>query len=134
MDELNLIKEAAPYLIPFFGVLFLIIFIKRYLFQGMMSNETYREQMERERLVLLYYTNLTSQLDDVIKQLHRGNVTAETAAERLVSLATAIDESIVNQILRLSEEEREIIRQLRNRDPLEVMLKKREQAEKRPAE
>jgi hypothetical protein len=132
--DLNLIKDAAPYLIPFFGVLFLIVFVKRYLFQGMMSNETYREQMERERLVLLHYTNLTSQLDDVIKQLHFGNVTAETAAKRLETLATAIDESVVHQILRLSEEEREIIRQLRNRDPLEMMLKKREQAEKRPAE
>jgi hypothetical protein len=125
MDEINFIKEAAPYLIPFFGVLFLVIFVKRYLFTGMMSTETYREQMERERLVLLHYTNITSQLDDIIKLMAEGRLEAKEAAHKLGDLATSIDESIVNQILRLSPEERAIIKDLRNRAPLKQLIEDR---------
>jgi hypothetical protein len=124
MDELKLLKEAAPYLLPFFGVLLLIVFVKNSLFTGMMSTETYKEQMERERLVLLHYTNITSQLDDMIRLAKQGELDTAMITHKLEDLATAIDDNIVNQILRLSPEERNIIKAIRNREPITEMLRK----------
>jgi hypothetical protein len=122
-DELELIRTAAPYLIPFFGVLFLIVFVKRYLFQGMMSAETYKDQMEREKLVLVHYQNVTTQLTDIMNVLREITIAAALTAHKMEDLAKAIDESIVNQILRLTPEERLIIKDMRNRQPVDMLLR-----------
>jgi hypothetical protein len=113
-EEINFIREIAPYLIPIVSTVVLIIFIKKYLFTGMMSSETYREQMEREKLVLLHYHNLTDQMNtmlhvqgDVVKQY------AEIVAE-LRRLSGIIETKLGEHIDRLSEVERNMIRHMRD--------------------
>ena len=44
MEVMKFIGEFAPYLIPFFGAIFLIVFTKKYLFSGMISAEMHRER------------------------------------------------------------------------------------------
>lgn len=93
----------------------LILFIKNNLFVGMVSHETYKAQMERERQTLQHFQDITTQLDDIMK-LQNNIITASTAiAQRMEELARVVDESVVNQILRLSADERAIIRDLRAR-------------------
>jgi peptide deformylase len=137
MEEIKFIQTYTPYLLGAVGVLILIsitikliLFTKKNLFEGMMSIETYKEQMERERLVLLHYTNITGQLDDVIRQARKGEFDAEMIAHKLEDLATALDENIVNQILRLSTEERAVIKEMRNREPTAAMLRRHDEIEK----
>jgi hypothetical protein len=116
--ELEFIKQLAPYLMPFFGVLALIIFVKRYLFADMMSSGYHKEQMDRERMILTHYQNVTVQLSDIILTLRELSISAKEAKLRMEELATSIDDSVVHQILRLSEEERQAVRLLRNRPPI----------------
>jgi hypothetical protein len=118
MEEINFIKEAAPYLIPFFGVLFLIVFVKRYLFQDMVGVEHVKEQFEREKVILVQYQNVISQLDDMIKQLSEITKALEAVEHKIADLAYAVDTNIVNQILRLTPEERDVIKNIRSREPL----------------
>jgi hypothetical protein len=57
-------------------------------------------------------------LSDIILTLRELSISAKEAKLRMEELATSIDDSVVNQILRLSEEERESIKLLRNRPPI----------------
>ncbi len=67
MDESKFIAQYAPYLIPLVAMVVLVVFIKKTLFVGMMSNETYKQQMEREILVLTHYQAMTEKLNGMLE-------------------------------------------------------------------
>jgi hypothetical protein len=69
MEDIKLLIQFAPYLIPFLGAIILIIFTKQYLFRGMISAEMYKEQLERERDVVKANEAIANQLQEISKQL-----------------------------------------------------------------
>lgn len=113
-EEIKLISEISPYLIPVITTALLIIFIKKYLFQGMMSSETYKDQMEREKMVLLHYENVTNQLTDIILMQNQIIKAINETMEKLHDLSHTIDEKIITKILRLTPEERIMIQTSRD--------------------
>jgi hypothetical protein len=118
LEETKLIQLFAPYLAPVLGTVLLIIFVKKYLFSGMVGVDTLKEQFEREKVLLVQYANILSQLDAITKMLAQAAINAAMAAHKMEDLAQSVDENVINQILRLSEEERAVIKDLRNRLPL----------------
>lgn len=80
-----------------------------------MSSDTYKEQMEREKLVLLHYENVTGQLTDILLMEKEIIKSSSIMAEKLQDLSRLMDERIMTQILRLTPEERAMIQASRNK-------------------
>lgn len=74
MNELKLILEYMPYLIPFIGAILIIIFTKKYLFAGMISAEMYGEQVFREKEISRVQEEVAMRLSDIVGRLEAISV------------------------------------------------------------
>jgi hypothetical protein len=71
MEEMKLVAQYAPYLIPFLGAILLIIFTKKYLFAGMISAEMHREQLEREKELVRVQEEVSIRLTEIVEKLEK---------------------------------------------------------------
>jgi hypothetical protein len=79
MEESKFITQYAPYLIPFLGVLILIVFTRKYLFLGMVSTEMHTAQVERERDIIKVQETVSKNLEEIVHQLE--NLTKKVSEE-----------------------------------------------------
>lgn len=92
IEETKLISQLAPVLAYFLGAILLIIFVKKYLFVGMVPTEMHTEQLSRERDIIKASEAISIHLDEIVRQLE--------------SLTKKVSEEIGNNTERLSSLER----------------------------
>lgn len=68
-EEAKLIQQLAPALAYLVGAILIIIFVKKYLFAGMISTELHAAQLEREREVIKTAEKISLTLQDIVKSL-----------------------------------------------------------------
>jgi hypothetical protein len=91
-EETKLISELAPALGYVLGAILLIIFVKKYLFLGMVPTEMHTAQLARERDIITVSETIANHLDEIVRQLE--------------SLTKKVSEEIGNNTERLSSLER----------------------------
>jgi hypothetical protein len=69
MQEAEWIAKYAPQFISFVAVILLIVFIKNYLFKGVISTDQYERQLVREQAFITATQNAANNLGDIGKQL-----------------------------------------------------------------
>lgn len=68
-EEAKIITQIAPALAYLVGAIMVIIFVKRYLFAGMVSNEQHYAQIEREREIIKNAEGISNALREIVKSL-----------------------------------------------------------------
>lgn len=99
MEESKFITQYAPYLIPFLGSLMLIVFTKRYLFQGVISLDMHTAQIERERELIRGTEKISAKLQDIVDQLN-------VLAQKMEAITKKVSEEIGQNNDRLTSLER----------------------------
>lgn len=69
MQEAEWIAKYAPQFISFVAVILLIIFIKNYLFKGVIPADQYERQLTREQAFITATQSAATNLGDISKQL-----------------------------------------------------------------
>jgi len=95
-EEAKLIKELAPIFAYLIAAILLIIFVKRYLFVGMISIEMHNAQIAHEKEIVRTQGEVSQHLKEIVDQL--GNLTSsvnneiKNNTERLRSLELAMSD------------------------------------------
>jgi peptidoglycan hydrolase CwlO-like protein len=95
-EELKLIAQASPYVLPFLAAIMIIVFTKKYLFVDVVPRETMNTQIEREREIVSATKDVSNQLQEIVRQLERltssVNNQINENTERLRSLEHAMSD------------------------------------------
>lgn len=96
MEESKFITQYTPYLVNFLGAIVIIIFVKKYLFAGMVSETIHNSQVERERELIKGTELISNKLKEIVKSLEAltQKVSEEIGqnTERLRSLEMAMSD------------------------------------------
>jgi hypothetical protein len=95
-EEAAFLAKYAPYYVPILSAIILILFTKNYLFRGMVSNELYKDQLEREKEIVKGAEQISHELQEIVA--HLENLTKKVSeeigsnTERLRSLEMAMSD------------------------------------------
>jgi hypothetical protein len=79
MQEAEWIAKYAPQFISFVAVIILIIFIKNYLFKGVVPTDQFEKQLARERDFVIATEKAANNLGDISRQL--ASITKKVSEE-----------------------------------------------------
>lgn len=68
-EEISFFVKYAPSYIPFLAAIILIIFTKKYLFRGMVSEDVHNAQIERERNLIKGTETISTKLQEIVESL-----------------------------------------------------------------
>ena len=78
-EESNFVVKYAPYYIPIIAAIAIIIFTKKYLFQGTISIDIHQAQIIREQQIIAVQETVSNRLEEIVKQLE--NLTKKVSEE-----------------------------------------------------
>lgn len=68
-EESNFVVKYAPYYIPIIAAIAIIIFTKKYLFQGTISIAIHEAQILREQAIITVQEGVSNRLEEIVRQL-----------------------------------------------------------------
>lgn len=90
MNTIDVIAKYAPILVSVIAAIMIIVFVKEKLFSGMITIETHKETLEREKQLLLQMSTCTGNMDLLLQRIEgllKGlGVATQSTNERLSTI------------------------------------------------
>lgn len=98
MPDITLFEKYAPYLIPFLGAMFLIVFTKQYLFKDLIPTDQLKFQIDREKELIACFTTTNTQLLEIAHQLETMSKRSSEQIKEMHDRSESIEQAIAKYV------------------------------------